>query len=209
MEDGVTELDRRRFLKGAGALFVGTVATPVLAPAPAEAKVGRTIEVTHGVAAGDVTHDGAVIWCRGSGEGTMQVLYGTQAGSVALGRSRRTRVLRLRPEQDFIGQVALTRLEPGRRYHYRVELRQRGERAASVTGSFTAAPPPDEVTDVAFAWGGDTGQGMANRPPFPAFASIAAEAPAFFIFNGDTIYSDSTTPVGGAAKPRSTDCLRH
>jgi alkaline phosphatase D len=52
---------------------------------------------------------------------------------------------------------------------------------------------------VRFTWGGDVGQGMANRPPFPAFGSIDAEDPAFFIVNGDTIYGDSTTPAGPGA----------
>ncbi len=203
-----SDLDRRTFLKGAGVVLVGSAAPPFLrqgtgrpewSGGAGRAKPDASIAVTHGVAVGDVSAERALIWCRGSGEGRMQVLYGGDAGRVAAARSRHSRSVPLTAERDFIGQVQLEGLEPGRRHHYRVLLKDRGARATSVVASFTTPPPPDQAASVRFAWGGDTGQGMANRPPFPAFASIAGESPAFFVFNGDTIYADSTTPVGGAA----------
>ena len=208
-EPARSDLDRRTFLKSASVVIAAGAAPPLLRPGTSrgDRRMGGgrgnqapSLNVTHGVAVGDVSADRSLIWCRGSGEGRMQVVFGGDAERVAAGKARHSRSVPLTAERDFIGQVPLDGLEPGRRHHYQVVLKERGARAVSMPASFSTPPLPDHPASVRFAWGGDTGQGMANRPPFPAFSSIADESPAFFIFNGDTIYADSTTPVGGAAK---------
>ncbi|MBW3651519.1 MAG: alkaline phosphatase D family protein [Actinobacteria bacterium] len=194
-------VDRRGFLKGSGAVLVGgSVSGSRLLTRPAAAAPAGDIAVTHGVAAGDVTAESALVWCRASGPGRMQVVYGTHPGRVAARGARHSRSVPLEADHDFIGQVTLDGLEPGSRYYYQVVVRDRGHRAVSGVASFSTAPRASDSADVRFVWSADTGQGMAHRPPFPAFSAMAAESPAFFIFNGDTIYGDTTTPVGGPAR---------
>ncbi len=106
------ELDRRTFLKGAGAVLAVGAAPPLLRPGkgPPEWARGagrgrpdRSVTVTHGVAAGDVSAERALIWCRGSAEGRMQVVFGGDAARVAAARSRHSRSVPLTAERDLIG----------------------------------------------------------------------------------------------------------
>lgn len=191
-------MDRRQFLKGSAAVAAAGLVGPLLPGGRATAERG-SLAVTHGVMSGDVTADAAVLWSRASGPGLLQVTYDVDRSRVAAGRARHSRVLTLRADRDFVANLRVGGLEPATRYWYRVEVRDEASRAESSVASFRTAPPPDRSADVGFVWGGDTGQGMANRPPFPAFASMRAEEPAFFVFNGDTVYADTTTPVGGPA----------
>jgi alkaline phosphatase D len=108
-------------------------------------------------------------------------------------------VVRLRAEHDYTGQVVLRGLKPATRYNYTILVRRGSQVTVAPSASFVTAPRKDHRVSVNFAWGADVGQGMDNRPPFPAFESIAAEEPAFFVFCGDTIYGDSDTPAGPGA----------
>jgi alkaline phosphatase D len=200
-------INRRRFLVGGGGALAGSVTASVPNPsaavaAAAPASGSATLRLTHGSVTGDVTHDSAMVWARGSGPGLMQVVYDTDPARVSSGLARHSGTVRLTAERDFIGQLTLRHLRPRTKYYYSVLLRDKGAPVAGPTASFTTAPEQDDRTDVHFVWGGDTGSGMNNRPPFPAFAAMLAEDPEFFVFNGDTIYGDSTTPVGGPAKTR-------
>lgn len=190
---------RRAFLTGSGAAL-GALALPgttgVAAAAPART---GPLRLTHGVVTGDVTATSAQVWARGSGPGRAQLVYGTDPNRVRAGRSRHTGSAPLDEARDFTVQVPLTGLEPATRYHYAVRLHDNGEPVQGPIASFTTAPADDDPRDVLFTWGGDIGQGLGNPPPFPAFSSMLTQDPAFFIFNGDTIYADSTTAVGGAA----------
>lgn len=193
---------RRSFLLGGGAAL-GTLALPVVGAAPAEAAApakAAALRLTHGTVAGDVTATTAQIWVRGSGPGRAQLVYGTDADRVGKGGDRHTGSLALDPDRDFTTQFTLKGLEPGTRYHYSVRLHDRGQPVQGPLASFATAPADDDARDVLFTWGGDVGQGLKNPPPFPAFSAMLAHNPDFFIFNGDTIYADSTTKVGGAAK---------
>jgi alkaline phosphatase D len=180
-------LDRRGLLKGAAAVTGGVLVGPAL-PAPA---------LTHGVASGDVTSHSAVIWARASRPAHLQVAFAQDMDGLRRGRHSRT--VKLLAEHDCAGQVSIRNLDPNTPYFYQATVRDRGEGMRSQVGSFVTAPDPSESADVRFAWGADVGQGMNNRPPFPAFASIGADDPAFFVFCGDTIYGDTTTPAGPPA----------
>lgn len=191
---------RRTFLVG-GSAALGTLALPPAAASATSTSAEETgpLRLTHGVVTGDVTAGSAEVWARASGPGRAQVVYGTEPAQVRAGSGRHTVAVDLEQARDFTVQMALTGLEPGTRYHYAVRLLGGQTPEQGPLATFTTAPADDDPCDVLFTWGGDIGQGMANRPPFPAFGAMLAQDPAFFIFNGDTIYADSTTPVGGAA----------
>lgn len=189
---------RRTFLTGTGAAL-GALALPGATGVAAAAPAARAPRLTHGVVTGDVTATSAQVWARGSGPGRAQIVYGTDPERVRAGRTRHTGSVRLEEARDFTVQVPLDGLEPATRYHYAVRLHDKGQPVQGPLATFTTAPHEDDPRDVLFTWGADVGQGLKNPPPFPAFSSMLAQDPDFFIFNGDTIYADSTTAVGGAA----------
>jgi len=189
---------RRTFLTGTGAAL-GALALPGATGVAAAAPAARAPRLTHGVVTGDVTATSAQVWARGSGPGRAQIVYGTDPERVGAGGARHTGSVRLDEARDFTVQVPLGGLEPATRYHYAVRLHGRGKPVQGPLATFTTAPHEDDPRDVLFTWGADVGQGLGNPPPFPAFSSMLAQDPDFFIFNGDTIYADSTTAVGGAA----------
>lgn len=193
---------RRSLLLG-GSAALGSLAVPAVIAGPAQAGGRDTadgLRLTHGTVTGDVTATTAQVWIRGSGPGRAKLVYGIDADRVRKGGDRHTRSVRLDPARDHTAQFALEGLEPGTRYHYSVRLQDHGKPVQGPLASFTTAPADDDARDVLFTWGGDVGQGLRNPPPFPAFSAMLAQDPAFFIFNGDTIYADATTKVGGAAK---------
>jgi alkaline phosphatase D len=189
-------VERRRFLKAGTATLLGGA----LGTLPLEALAQSVpMAITHGTVTGDVMPESALLWARASTEGLMRVEFwpSTHGGQ---GKHRReTTTIRIDGTSDFIGKFELNDLEPDTAYSYRVIAQRSDEQAESEIATFRTAPRWDRSRPIQFVWGGDVGQGLANRPPFPAFASMAAERPAFFIFNGDTIYGDGPTPIGPGA----------
>jgi alkaline phosphatase D len=179
------------------ALVAPLIVSLVYVRASAEPLQRSPAQLTHGMAVGDVTAHTAVVWARADRAAHLQLVVGEQPDR--LQDSRQSRPEALVAEHDFAGHVVIRGLPPGTRYYYRVLLRTQGEETHSPVASFVTAPHQNASVDVSFVWGADVGQGLANSPPFPAFASIEAENPDFFIFAGDTIYGDSTTLAGPPA----------
>jgi alkaline phosphatase D len=136
------------------------------------------------VAAGDVTASTAVLWARGVGAGELSIdvsPVGAEAGSRRVG-------FNVRDEDDFTGKARVTELAPATRYRYRV-----AQDAASAEGEFVTAPAPAEPGRVRFLWSGDLGGAGLCRPARGGFAifPIMLRHPAdFFVFVGDTVYTD-------------------
>ncbi len=146
------------------------------------------LQLTHGVASGDVTDTSAVIWARADGAAT---LVGEYATSPEFSDGRTGGTVQVSATSDFTGTVIFTSLQPGTRYYYRMRP-QGAELAASVVGSFTTAPAPAQPRDLTFLWGGDLGgQGFCRQPEYTIFTPMKALAADFFIFGGDTLYADS------------------
>lgn len=110
---------------------------------------------------------------------------------------------RRRSPPDYLGQFTLRGLEADADYWHRVVADSAGGCDESRLARFRTAPHPDQSVPVPFTWGDGTGQGMADRPAFPAFGATAAEAPAFLILHGDTIYGE--VPILGAGRQAVTD----
>ncbi len=161
--------------------------------APAESP----LQITHGVACGDVTPHTAIIWARSDAEGMMKVAYSRDpafmdsvievddAPAVAA--------------EDYTASVQLRGLRPGTRYHYRVWFsHERGVEPPALSyaneGAFTT--PPDSTTSapVSFVWGfGLGGDGYCRRPAqgYPIVARMTELKPDFFVALGNMIYADS------------------
>jgi len=135
------------------------------------------------VTVGEVSDRGAVVWIRGGSLSPVTITYARAGGS-----EERQAPVALSSAADRTGKAALSDLESGRRYRYRAS---QGE--ASVEGEFVTAPAPDSEAPVTFAWSGDLGsRGRCRRVAdgYPIFREMARVPVDFFLFIGDTIYSD-------------------
>ncbi len=154
---------------------------------------GKSITVTHGVMAGDVRENSAIIWARADSESWMHVvLYGEGE------RKSLHKTLRVNAGRDFTGKVKFENLHPDTDYEYSVwfsdgkQIRKRGK---AVSGRFHTAPAKNKAKALSFAWGGDlAGQNVCRdaEQGFPIFNAIANMKPDFFIGLGDMIYADGT-----------------
>lgn len=147
--------------------------------------------VTHGVSAGDVTSDSAVIWSRTDTEAVMRVQV-LGAGGRGVGHT-----VRVKPEHDFTGKVLVDGLKADTAYRYRVWFESKGkkdrEEREVYEGRFHTAPEADDARAVSFAWSGDlAGQNVCRdrEQGFPIFEAINEMKPEFFVGLGDMIYAD-------------------
>lgn len=165
---------------------------------PQETHASSAAMVTHGVAAGDVSSDSAVIWSRADRESIMHVLVHGKDNQHAAHYQRKVSA-----QDDFTGKLQLTGLQADSEYTYSVWFAaagQPGERKNAVRGHFHTAPKPDQAKAVSFAWGGDlAGQNTCRdaQEGFPIFKAINAMQADFFIGLGDMIYADGTCGATG------------
>lgn len=153
--------------------------------------------VTHGVVAGEVSSDSAVIWSRTDRAAVMNVrLTGGKHDDI-----QKTRV---NAEDDFTGKIELDGLKADTEYRYQVwfgdDEQERKSQEARVTGSFRTAPTPKKEIPVTFAWGGDlAGQNVCRDASegFPIFNTLNRMSLDFFIGLGDMIYADGTCEATG------------
>lgn len=197
------------FLFGQVWMMIGTVALIVIQPAAQRVRAAAGLaQVTHGVIAGDVTTNSAVIWARADRASTMHVLV-TSAARGTRAALFRTPVM---AEHDFTGKVRVTDLHADREYRYFVWFGGPSEgfraEAAVVSGRFRTPPRSRDREAITFAFGGDVaGQNVCRDAVdgFPIFDAITKENIDFFIGLGDMIYADSgcapTSLYGNAQTP--------
>jgi alkaline phosphatase D len=170
------------------------------------------LEITHGIASGDVTNDSSVIWSRANQQAQMNVEYDINANfSNPLNASSTTN-----ETNDYTAFVLLDGLRPDTMYSYRVwfsaindAIAANSSNGNSLTvtlpnfemGRFKTAPSSNESRPVDFIWGGDLGGQeycrSAEMGGYLIFKSMELMNPDFFIANGDMIYADGTCPVNG------------
>jgi alkaline phosphatase D len=103
----------------------------------------------------------------------------------------------VRREDDLTGKMRLTDLAPATRYRYRVT-----QDVASIDGEFVTAPAPSAPARVRFLWSGDLGGGGFCRPAqggYAIFSAMLRHPADFFLFVGDTVYTDIPCDKPGAA----------
>ena len=175
-------------------LFIRNIAR--LLAIAAFAPLTAALEATHGVAAGDVTADSAVIWSRADQDAQLVVTYGPATGTVQMKEAK----ARARAVDDFTAQVLLTQLMPDTAYRYEARFVRRGRKSSALAGLFRTAPMPTDKRSVALIWSGDlAGQRYCRRPDigYRIFDPMRRLRADFFVANGDMIYADGDCPAAG------------
>jgi alkaline phosphatase D len=163
-----------------------------------------------GIAVGDVTSQSALLWLRTDGPMMVQVEWAPVAAwdtvskmATAVAHVARSPLFTTASESDFTLAVPLEGLTPATRYRLYVSVGTKGREGTSTEarvaarGEFTTLPDAKSHVPVTLAWSGDLGgQGRCRRGAagYPIFDVMRAQQLDFFLFLGDTMYSDSLCP---------------
>ena len=181
-------LSRRRFLTtAAGSLTAAsTLAMPRLSRA-----ADRPL-ITHGVQAGDVSLDSAVVWARADRPSQMLVEVAT---TESFKDARALPPINALPGSDFTAKMLIENLPSDQTIFYRTRFRDLSHinvTSEPTVGRFRTAPASRR--DVSLVWGGDVaGQGWGINPDdggMVTFAAMRKHNPDLFLHSGDTIYAD-------------------
>jgi alkaline phosphatase D len=170
----------------AAALLAAFVSTP-----------SSALDFPQGVASGEVTPVSAVLWTRTDGAASLQVEV--ERISPGPGPKKLKKSASATAASDFTVHVLVAPLTPDATYRY--QFTSGG--TTSEVGTFRTAPLPWVSRSLRFAFTGDSdGTKVGGVPFFNNFETLDAargDAPDFFIYHGDTIYSDSGLRPGGPA----------
>jgi alkaline phosphatase D len=158
-----------------------------------------------GTAVGDITSHSAELWLKTDGPKHILIEWASveawkkiSAMASVQSPAARTPPVLTGPETDFTLTVSFENLTPGTRYRYYVRVKDPTSREhrehIAAQGEFTTLPDTAVSVPVTFAWSGDLGGQDHCRQGgegYPIFDQIRRQAPDFFIFLGDTIYSDN------------------
>ena len=163
-----------------------------------------------GMAVGDVGSQSALLWLRTDGPASVQIEWATVSRwerssilATVLAPVSRTAIIMTTAETDYTLTIPLEDLSPATRYRYHVLVGSADQTAGrpaanfAAMGEFTTLPKDKTSAVVTFAWSGDLGGQKRCRQGaggYPIFDSIGRQHPDFFLFLGDTIYSDYTCP---------------
>jgi alkaline phosphatase D len=176
----------------------------------AEKAAVSTNLLPQGIAAGDVTSQSALLWLRTDGPMMVQIEWAPVTAKDSLSKTvtdvaavARTPLFSTGQEADFTLTIPLEGLMPATRYRWSVFVGTKGHEGSptevrpAAQGEFTTLPAVKSHVPVTFAWSGDLGgQGHCRRGAagYPIFEVLRAQQLDFFLFLGDTIYSDNICP---------------
>lgn len=173
---------RRPLLLFAPALLIATLF--IASPSGAS----HQPEFTDGVASGDVSPFSAVLWTRVDQDADLRAEVATNPSFTGPTRKFNAKAS---ADDDFIAKVLAAPLAPDTTHFYRF----RTGSSVSEVGTFKTAPLPFNSADVTFAYSGDSdGTKVGGLPFFNNFEvleEIRQEDTDFWVYLGDTIYSDS------------------
>jgi alkaline phosphatase D len=153
-----------------------------------------------GVASGDVTSSRAILWTRVAGLTTPEQIKveGWTNSSLSGPRAFKGK-FKPTAARDWTVKVDAAALQPNTQYWYQFQK----DADVSDVGTFKTAPSSSSPSDVKFTWTGDSDVQRVNGVnPFNNFETLSAaqgENADFFVYLGDTIYSDSSFRPGGPA----------
>lgn len=191
------KIPRRKFLKQSalGASSLGWQALFGQAPYIHRSPSLQPI-IQHGVAAGDVRSNQAMIWARADRPARMWVRWSLDS---RLSKAQSFRGPIASAAGDFTTKCDLKGLPPGQEVLYQVvyqSLEDENVWSEPVSGKFRTAPTV--ARNIRFLWSGDTcGQGYGINPKIGGmriYETMRQRKPDFFIHSGDTIYADNPIP---------------
>jgi alkaline phosphatase D len=163
-----------------------------------------------GIAVGDVGSNSALLWVRTDGPAIVQVEWATPSAWETISKMAtvvapvaRTARLSTDADSDFTLTIRLEDLSPATRYRYHILVGRRDGRKEQLQlklaarGVLTTLPDAGTSVPVTFAWSGDLGgQGQCRQgvDGYPIFEAMLRQRPDFFLFLGDTMYSDDPCP---------------
>jgi alkaline phosphatase D len=162
------------------------------------------VTYTSGVASGDVTETGVILWTRVDQVAQLAAQVALDSGFQQLIQSL---PVMASSETDFTVKIDVGGLQPETRYFYRfVQSAQDAEAmpAVSATGTFRTAPLSDHPAAVRFAYSGDSEAGFQ---PFTLLDAIQQEDVEFFVYLGDTIYADTDSAAGNVTEVPPSETL--
>jgi len=165
---------------------------------PAVADDTVTVNFPDGVASGDVTSSRAILWTRADVATNIKV-EGWRNSSLS-GPKAFIAKIKTSAANDYVAKIDVGSLRPNTEYWFRFKK----DLSLSDTGHFKTAPTPSTGEDVDFTYSGDA-DGFKKPDTTPAFNNFEtldaakAENGDFWVFDGDTIYSDSSFRPGGPA----------
>ena len=179
--------------------------SPFASPSAATSKA-----LPQGITIADVTSQSALLWLRTEGSLRIQVEWApvaawesTSKTATTVSPVARTSLFTTDPETDFTLTIPFKGLTPATAYRYYVFVGSKEneglltEARVTARGEFTTFPEARASVPVKFAWSGDLGgqhhcrRGAAG---YPIFDLMRAQKLDFFLFLGDTIYSDEVCP---------------
>jgi alkaline phosphatase D len=163
-----------------------------------------------GIAVGDVSSSSALLWVRTGGPATVQIEWATPAMwesvsklATVIAPVSRTKPLPATAETDYTLSIPLEGLSAATRYRYHIMAKQAGDSKDQMPatlvaqGEFSTLPDAKTSVPITFAWSGDLGgQERCRQGPdgYPIFNVMGRQRLDFFLFLGDTIYSDNPCP---------------
>jgi alkaline phosphatase D len=150
---------------------------------------------TDGVASGDVTSSTAILWTRVDRATSVKLeiwdnpmLSGQKAFEATEPQTS--------DANDFTVKIEATGLAPDTTYYYRFRHGDSAGESVSPVGTFKTPPLPGAPAAVRFTFTGDSdGTRIGGNPAINSFEVLNAvqlEHGDFFVYLGDTIYSDSS-----------------
>jgi alkaline phosphatase D len=172
---------------------------------PPSSPFHSTTVISHGVAAGDVTADSAVIWFRTIGPAKVRVEWSEMADpSTTPSLPTESREVTTSSERDFTGRVVASSLRAATSYRYRIVPigEESGGRADPgdadrTSGRFTTAPLWNQSVGLTILWTADLGgQQRCRREEegYAIFDQMVKVQAAFAVLLGDLIYADGGCP---------------
>lgn len=140
---------------------------------------------THGIASGEVSDKGVILWTRINQQGEVVAEISTDCTFERVDKVVHADAL---AENDFTIKLEVNNLEPNNTYCYRFRA---GDEATEV-GKFHTAPGNEQETVVRFAYSSDSDG--SRTPPhnnFEVFDRAREDQIDFWIYLGDTIYNDT------------------
>ena len=184
-------------------LMLMLAALGLLAGPTARADSGGVPVFTSGVASGDVTRTSAILWTRIDRDTNVKVEVWSNPALAGKKAFQQT-VPHASAAHDFTVKIDATNLNPATSYFFRFKHDDFDGASFSDVGTFRTAPDPSAAVDVRATYTGDAdGTRLPGGAPafndFEVLEAARLEGGDFFVFDGDTIYSDSSFRTTGPA----------